>query len=163
MGNYKDLEYEFIERSIALIEQYEGICPQFSFEKQYNHTLLINCLLGLIVMPKERVISYIPKKQLTPKVKEEIGLKNSSINYKIKNLKDLIIRLRHSVAHFDIVVESRDKKLLIDEIIFREKENGNIYEIVRFESNELLPFIKYYSNWLLRNLKQYRGNNDTIT
>ena len=152
MGNYADLEYQFIERSLALIDQYEDIRPQFPFEEQYNHTLLVNCLLGLIVMPKERVITYIPKRALTGEARREIGLQNSWINNDIRNLKELIIRLRHSIAHFDIAVESRDDKFLIDEIVF--KDNG--YEIVKIEAAEVLPFIKYYSKLLLQNLKKYR-------
>ncbi len=158
MGNYRELEYEFIERSLALIEQYESIYPKFDFKEQYNYTLLINCLLGLIVMPKEKIISYIPKEQLTIETKNKIGLKNSWINSDIKNMKDLIIALRHSIAHFDIQVESKDEKFLIDEIIFKDKERGSSYEIVRFEARDLLPFIKYYSNWLLENLRKHKQN-----
>lgn len=159
MGNYANLEYEFIERSITLIKQYEGVYSQFEFKEQYNYTLLINCLLGLIVMPKERVITYIPNTRLTQEFKNKIGLKKSWINSDIRNLKDLIIKLRHSVAHFDISVESRNDKKLIDEIIFKDKHNGTSYEIVKFEANELLPFINYYANLLLQNIKKYRQNN----
>ena len=43
MWNYKNLEYEFIERTLALIKQYKDVYPKFLFEEQYNHTLLINC------------------------------------------------------------------------------------------------------------------------
>lgn len=156
MGNYADLEYEFIERTLALIMQYESILPRFPFKEQYNHTLLINCLLGLIVMPKERIMTYIPKKELTHEFRMEIGLQQSSINTSITNLKDLIIKLRHSLAHFDIEVESKDEKLLIDEIVF--KDNGG--EIVRFAASELAPFVRYYSTWLLSNLKQYRKDKE---
>lgn len=160
MGNYKDLEYEFVERTLALIRQYEGIWPQFDYKEQYNYTLLINCLLGLIVMPKERIVSYIPKENLTPETKNKIGLKSSWINNDIKNLKDLIITLRHSIAHFDIKVASHNDSFLVDEIIFKDKKNNTSYEIVKFKANELLPFIKYYSSWLLQNLKKYRQNNN---
>jgi len=158
MGNYKDLEFEFIERSLALISQYEGIATGFDFKEQYNYTLLINCLLGLIVMPKERIISYIPQERLTQEFKKGIGLENSKVNGDIKNLKELIIALRHSIAHFDIKVESHNKKFLIDEIVFMDNSNSRDYEIVRFKANELLPFINYYSGWLMDNLKKYRRN-----
>jgi hypothetical protein len=156
MGNYKDLEYEFIERSLSLISQYESIAPNFDFKEQYNYTLLINCLLGLIVMPKERIVSYIPKKRLTQEFKKKIGLENSKVSNDIKNLKDLIIALRHSIAHFDIKVESYNKDFLIDEIVFMDNSNCGNHEIVRFKAEELLPFIKYYSTWLMKNLKKYR-------
>lgn len=156
MGNYKDLEYEFIERSLSLISQYESMASNFDFKEQYNYTLLINCLLGLIVMPKERIVSYIPKKRLTQEFKKKIGLENSKVSNDIKNLKDLIIALRHSIAHFDIKVESYNKDFLIDEIVFMDNSNCENHEIVRFKAEELLPFIKYYSTWLMKNLKKYR-------
>ena len=160
MGAYEDLEYEFVERSLKLIKQYDGIWPKFPFKEQYNYTLLINCLLGLIVMPKERIVHYIPKEKLTPETKKKIGIEDSWINDDIKDLKDLIISLRHSIAHFDIVVLSDEESKLIDRIIFRKKKNNTINEIVKFRADELLPFITYYSNWLLKNLKEYRQNNN---
>ena len=110
-------------------------------------------------MPKERVITYIPTTRLTQDVKNKIGLKESWINSDIRNLKDLIIKLRHSVAHFDITVESHGDKKLIDEIIFKNKNNGTSDEIVKFKASELLPFINYYSDLLLNNIKKYRQNN----
>ena len=156
MGNYKDLEFEFIERTLALIKQYDGIYSQFPFPEQYNHTLLINCLLGLIVLPKEKIVTYVPKEKLTQKFKNEIGLKKSWVNEDIKTLYDLIIKLRHAVAHFDIKVESHSESFLIDEIIFKDKNNGANYEIIKFKANELFSFIIYYSNLLLQNLIKYR-------
>jgi hypothetical protein len=157
MGNYKDLEYEFVERSLALIEQYNNISSELEFKKQYNHTLLINCLLGLIVLPKERIITYIPNDRLTLEIRKRIGLENSIIHDEINTLRDLIIKLRHAVAHFNIKVISNDDDFLIDEIVFMDRNN----EIIRFRANELLPFIKYYSDWLLQNLNQHRQNSNT--
>ena len=54
MGNYYQLEIDFVRRTLDLIEQYEHLKDQFPFEQQFNHTLLTNCLLGLIVLPKEK-------------------------------------------------------------------------------------------------------------
>jgi hypothetical protein len=160
MGNYDNLEHDFIERTLALIKQYEDVYPNFHFQEQYNHTLLINCLLGLIVMPKERVITYVPKEQLTQNFKRRIGLNNSWINSDIRTLHDLIVKLRHSVAHFDIKFMSYDERNLIDEIIFNDSENDANYEIIKFKANELLPFVNYYSKLLLENIKKYRINDD---
>ena len=156
MGNYKDLEYEFIERSLALVDQYENIYPQFNFNEQYNHTLLINCLLGLIVLPKARMITYIPNNRLTHEIKKDIGLETSIIDENIHTLRDLIFELRNAIAHFDIKVISNDDKFLIDEIVFLDEDRV----IAKIKANELLTFIKYYSNLLLRNLIQYRKNNN---
>ena len=68
MGNYIDLEAEFVERTIRLIAQYTDLVKILPFKDQLNYTLTINCLLGLIVIPKERVITYIPRFFLMKKI-----------------------------------------------------------------------------------------------
>jgi HEPN pEK499 p136 len=155
MGNYKDLEYEFVERTLNLISQYEHLKYDFEFNEQYDHTLLINCLLGLVVMPKERTRSDIPKQRLTEAFRREIGLSNSVINKRITDLRELILALRNSIAHFDIQVESYNDEFLIDEIVFNDAMVDEYYEVIRFKSDELLPFLRYYGTWLLHNYKQH--------
>lgn len=98
MGNYHDIEIEFVGRTLRLIDQYLGLVDQFKFEEQYNYTLTLNCLLGLIVMPKERVVSFIPTDRLTSEYKKKIGLVESHIPEEIATLRDLITKLRHSVV-----------------------------------------------------------------
>ncbi|UII26906.1 hypothetical protein LVD15_00270 [Fulvivirga maritima] len=154
MGNYKRIEFDFINRTLALISQYENNLHKYPYEEQYNYTLLINCLLGLIVMPKEKVISHIPNGRLTKELLQEMGLEESQINPDIIDLRDLIMKLRHSVAHFDIRVKSYDDCDRIDEIIFLDQEK-NTSEMIRFRSTELLPFIRYYASWLQHNIQNY--------
>ena len=112
MGNYRDIEKDFIERTIRLIDQYNKNIDQYDFEEQFNYTLTINCLLGLIVMPKERVISFVPNERLTTQYKEHIGLSTSEIGEGVDTLKDLIYKLRHAVAHFNINVISETEEPL---------------------------------------------------
>src|SRR3989304_5249303 len=51
---YETVERDFVERSIKIITQYEKyITPCVPKEEQYEVTLLLNCLLGLIVLPFE--------------------------------------------------------------------------------------------------------------
>lgn len=81
MGNYTDFKQEFIMRTMMLIEQYhEEIIPTKPFYEQFNYTLLINCLLGLIVMPRERAISAIPIDRLTTEFKKGMGIQDSLYN-----------------------------------------------------------------------------------
>jgi len=156
MGNYERLELDFINRTLALIAQYESDLHQYEFEQQFNYTLLINCLLGLIVLPKERTISYIPNERLTTEIKNSMGLFESFINPDIRELRELIIALRHAVAHFDINVVSNNENFLVDEIVFSDTSNGGVpNELVRFKSEELLPFIRYYASRLTRNIENY--------
>jgi len=158
MGNYADLEIEFIERTMSLLDQYNFLLIEndIPFKEQFNYTLLINCLLGLIVMPRERVFSYIPTTPLTAEFKNEIGLVSSTISSQIRNLRDLIKKLRHSVAHFDFVVLSTNEEFLIDEIVFRDLVESENREIVKFKAEELFGFLRYYSDCLISNLRKYR-------
>ena len=50
MGNYSDFETDFVQRTLALIDQYNEMIEVLGkpFREQYNYTLTLNCLLGLI-------------------------------------------------------------------------------------------------------------------
>ncbi|WP_237673247.1 HEPN family nuclease, partial [Salmonella enterica] len=48
MGNYSDFETDFVQRTLALIDQYIEMIVVLGipFRVQYNNTLNLNCLLG---------------------------------------------------------------------------------------------------------------------
>ncbi|MFK5981520.1 MAG: HEPN family nuclease [Flavobacteriaceae bacterium] len=156
MGNYKNIEHDFIERTMNLISQYESLLHRFPFEEQYNYTLLINCLLGIIVLPKERVFSHIPNPRLTNALKRKMGLDASKINPNYTNLRDLIIGLRNSIAHFNFEIISQTDDFLVDNIVFNKSIEDGGTEIASFKSDELLPFIRYYADWVKTNILEYR-------
>ncbi len=158
MGNFKDLESEFIERTLRLLSQYEGITYKYKFEEQFNHTLLVNCLLGLIVLPKEKTIIYLPNTTWSMELKTKMGIENSTFNKNITNLKDLIIALRHTVAHFDITFESKSDEFLIDFIVFKDRKKGKNYVVASFVPLELICFLRYYGNWLVSIIREHQGN-----
>lgn len=151
MGNYRNLEHDFIDRTLALIAQYDSILYKYKFEQQYNYTLLLNCLLGVIVMPKSRLYSHIPNHRITSQLKKEMGLVDSYIHPKFTTLRELISALRNSIAHFNIEIESKDNEFLIDNIIFRRPDTANTI-IANFNAGELLPFMRYYACWIKTNI-----------
>lgn len=102
MGNYKNFEVDFVDRTLRLIAQYETTLYKYDFERQFNYTLLVNCLMGLIILPKEKAISYLPNNRINAQLKQDMGIIQSTINSDIKDLKELIIALRHSIAHCNI-------------------------------------------------------------
>lgn len=157
MGNYKDIEVEFIERTLNLISQYESILHKYEFTEQYNYTLLLNCMLGLIVVPKETNLSHIPTNRLTIALKKDMGLVHSRINEDILTLRELIISLRHSISHFNIAVISDldDDKNIINYFDFFNDKNGKNFLICRFYASELLPFLRYYGSWYISNKENF--------
>jgi len=157
MGNYKDIEVEFVERTLKLISQYESILNKFEFSEQYNYTLLLNCMLGLIVVPKETNLSHIPTDRLTTGLKKDMGLVYSTISEDIHTLRDLIIGLRHSISHFNIAVTSDldDEKNIINHFDFFNDKDGKNYLICRFYASELLPILRYYGSWYISNKEKF--------
>ncbi|MBM6636701.1 hypothetical protein JTF12_20420 [Leclercia adecarboxylata] len=156
MGNYSDFEIDFIERTLALIDQYNNMIEGKPFSEQYNYTLTLNCLLGLIVMPKELAVSYLPSNRLTPELKAEIGLNQSHLPGEEMNLRELIHKMRNSVAHFCVQVESINDARLVDRIVFKETHGaGRVY--ATFSAPELLPFLRYYAALLITNMRRQRG------
>ena len=153
MGNYYQLEIDFVRRTLDLIEQYEQLKDQFPFEQQFNHTLLTNCLLGLIVLPKEKALSYIPKTRIAfVKALAEWGISKSTFNPDIKDTVELFQRLRNAVAHFDITFISETPEHLIDKIEFRDVEAD--LDVATFYADEFLQFIRFYATTLLTNLER---------
>ena len=155
MGNYRNIETEFVERTLRLIDQYYAVLDNYPFEDQFNYTLTINCLLGLIVMPKEKVISYVSTDRLTPDYLAEIGSPSLIVGQNINTLRGLIKSMRNAVAHFDIAVISEDEENLVDYLVFSDSENSDAL-VAKFRANELLPFLRYYAGNLIANIENHR-------
>jgi hypothetical protein len=154
MGNYVNIETDFIERTIRLIDQYNELIADLDFDEQLNFTLTINCLLGLIVMPKERVISFIPNDPITEEYKKDLGFQYSTIGNGITRFRELILQLRNSVAHFKIEIESENDEFLVDYLVF-SRTNGDL--VARIKADEMVPFLKFYTRSVLQNLQRRNG------
>ena len=154
MGGYQYFEHDFIDRTLHLIGQYEDILHQYPFAEQYNYTLLINCLFGIIVMPKERAESRLPADRITADLKKEMGLVESTFAANVKTLKDLAIKMRHSISHASFEVESHSDQHLIDFIVFSDAPDYGGLEFARFKADELLPFVRYYGGWVMSNIRR---------
>lgn len=156
MGNYHNLQSEFIQRTLRLIDQYYDQFGAYPFNEQFNYTLMINCLLGLIVMPKEKVIDLVPNDLLTPEFLASIGAPSTELGENVTTLRRLIISLRNAVAHFDINVISINGENLIDFLEFSDSRNGGAL-VAKFRANELLPFLRHYSQFVLQSIETSRA------
>ena len=117
---YETVERDFVLRSIKIIEQYEEhVRPRVPTEQYYDVTLLLNCLLGLIVLPFE----HSKRKQGNPQFPEifsgddtpiselskdwgigELKIERFKINGKNIDgneitLRKIVAMFRHSMAH----------------------------------------------------------------
>ena len=89
-----------MHRTRQILRDYKG---------EYDATLLINCLLGLVIVPKEEFLMSVPEDSFSTIT--EWGIDGSSIknqgkvtdnNPKPATTRGFVINLRHSVAHFSL-------------------------------------------------------------
>lgn len=100
MSYLGDFDRAFMKHTLRIVDEYQG---------GFDATLLVNCLLGLLVVPKESFVQAIPEVPLTELA--QWGINPESIrspgkpypgNPKPDTLRGLVIALRHAVAHFRI-------------------------------------------------------------
>lgn len=98
MSFNSDFERAFIQRSLALVQNYQG---------PYDASLLLNCLLGLLIVPKESCLKAIPADPVSDLVDWGVSPECIKKTGKYRNeddnpetLRGLVWRLRNAVAHF---------------------------------------------------------------
>ena len=106
---YELFERDFIVRTLRLVEQYEQhVMKDVPKQEQFEVTLLINCLLGLLVLPKERCYVSIPALPLdqlndwglSPDFIQSWGNHPRNLNPEhYGTLLEVVQRLRNGVAH----------------------------------------------------------------
>ena len=95
-----DFENQFMIRTLEIIKEYDG---------KYDATILVNCLLGLLVVPREKSYERIPNDPIADIYKWGIPIK-SIISYgkcscgdaHLKTLRQLVRSLRNLVALFTL-------------------------------------------------------------
>lgn len=144
---YQNFNIDFVKRTIELLE---------SVETEYDVTLLINCLFGLIVIPTEYKYHRATYEKYAEKCLENI--KKYSFRRKCEDEQDLVRCIKNSLSHLNFQVGSDGSKLNM--IKFRDKKfykningvyfknnNGNVTEI-EFTVDKLREFAhemaKYY-------------------
>lgn len=105
MSSY-NAETDFITRTKALLEQYGQNNSTRQPSDTYDVTLLLNCLIGLVVIPRERYKNKIPKINVDGDwgIAEYITI----IEYNKKTLKETVRHIRNSVAHGNVNPISED-------------------------------------------------------
>lgn len=91
---------EFIKRTLTIIQQYKDL-ETFMGREFYNVTLLLNCLLALVVMPREAEVNRIFDVDIPNTIKSTIQKSEDSNGIQLKlKFKEYIIGLRNAIVHF---------------------------------------------------------------
>ena len=102
----KSIEKEFVDRTLHILEYYHG---------PYGVTLLVNCLLGLIVLPKERDFNHISHDKALHL--HDLGLGDGvilswgKIKEEERNVARFLRCMRNSIAHIHINSISADGEI----------------------------------------------------
>jgi len=155
MSDYKNQEIDFITRTKKIIEQYHNF--QFEGEEKFEVTLLLNCLVGLLILPQQHWFDSLPMEIVSKKdwgIREDyiLSIKESET----KNVKDIARHLRNSISHYNFKVFD-DSTNKINSIIFEDFKD-NKKEEKTFEANIPIEGLRLFTtnltNVFLKEMKQ---------
>lgn len=109
MSYYLQQEFDFVERTKKILEQYDKIDFSKNKNEKYEVTLLLNCFVGLLILPKEHWFVNLPTSLIEEK---EWGISPSHIKIiegDVKSVKEVARHFRNSVAHYRFEVFSNEK------------------------------------------------------
>ncbi len=99
-GPARKFERNFMQRTLRILQEYTG---------PYDATLLLNCLLGLLIVPREALIDQIDREPftsfnswgITPSCVRNFGAPTRN-NPQPQTLRGVVRSLRDAVAHFHV-------------------------------------------------------------
>lgn len=154
MSAYLQQEYDFIERTKTIIEQYASIKDS----KKYEVTLLMNCFIGLLILPQQHWYDKLPDIIISEK---EWGISADDISFiKIsekKDIKNISRHLRNSISHYRFTA-FKDDSNNISQIRFEDnnKHDGKTFEATLSVSS-IKKFIFHFSELLCEIMKKEKS------
>ena len=154
MSNYKNQEFDFIKRTKKIIEQYQNF--QIEKEESFEVTLLLNCLVGLIIIPKQHWFDSLPTEIVSQK---EWGINQDNILFikepELKTVKNIARHIRNSISHYNFIAFDNSANE-INSIMFRDfmddkKEEKTFEADISIEGLRL--FTTNLTNIFLNNMK----------
>lgn len=146
MSFYKNQDLDFVIRTKKLIKQYDSF--QIDKNDKFEVTLLINCCVGLLILPQQRLFNNLPEELID---KKNWGISPQEISVMInrhkktekKNIKNIARHLRNSVAHYRFA--ALPKKIEdITEINFKDYLNDK--STLSFEVTVKIDDLKIFAN-----------------
>ena len=149
MTDYARMEVDFIRRTLEIIDQYaELVRGRVDKDQEYEVTLLMNCLLGLLIYPQQIAhhkgwqpwlstakLSYEDSQWgLSREMLRSAGYLNDNqtkIGYERLTVRNLIRQMRNAAAHARFYVgDHSDNQGQITEIEFKDEEREDGFHLV---------------------------------
>lgn len=156
MSAYQQQEYDFINRTKDLLKQYENF--KIKDKEKYEVTLLLNCFVGLLIMPQQYWVDHLPSDLTSEK---EWGIKpehisiieNGKTENPGKNIKSIVRHLRNSVSHYNFNVFSNQQNN-ISKIQFKDKRGDTITFEASIPLGNLRSFMDKFSSYMLKVMEE---------
>jgi hypothetical protein len=151
MSIYKKQEFDFILRTFKIIEQYQLL--KLPKEENYEVTLMINCMVGLLVLPQQQWFSHLPKDLISTK---DWGIDPAHISFikESKTVNEIAKHLRNALSHYNFTAFA-GKSSSITKIKFKDIDSRN--GVLTFEAtipiSNLMSFLKKISSSMLEIMK----------
>ena len=137
-----DFEHSFMQYTLKIVRDYHEDFPA---------TLLLNCLLGLLIVPRETSFETIPDEPIAnlskwgidPKSIIRMGRVHQN-NAQPDTLRELVRRLRNAVAHFRIEPIPKTEEVKS----FRFTDENGFHAVIKLK--ELRVFVERLAEHLNR-------------
>jgi len=145
MSEYAIFPIDFVNRTRENLEKYSGT---------YEVTNLINCCLGLIIIPKQQLTNDELPKYVFNNEDNFFGITKSNIPFEENSKFDLPNVLRHirnGIAHGRIEQKTQNGKIVALRIHDKQNENGIENFVIEFSIEEFKNFAVKISDLFIRN------------
>ena len=151
MSAYKQQEFDFVLRTQKIIGQYNSL----SIKNKYEVTLLLNCFVGLLILPQQAWYESLPDELISL---QKWGISPNQIVFikdsETKSIKNITRHLRNSISHYRFEVFSNVNKK-ISELKFNDYD---LNEVKTFEATLSIKiissFLKIFSTYILDKMKE---------
>lgn len=114
--NYEDFIADFAERTLKNLDHIQALASAGN-EDLFPVTQLWNSLLGLVVLPRERDIKRIPRRDL-----EDLTSDGWTFNGgESRKLRDIVLKLRNAVSHFNVEFMSGPEGQITSVTVWNER------------------------------------------
>ena len=137
MSAYLKQEFDFIERTKTIIEQYDAIKDS----TKYEVTLFMNCFIGLLILPQQHWYDKLPDIGISEK---EWGISPDDISFikkcEKKDINNISRHLRNSISHYRFTA-FKDDSNNISKISFHD---NNKHDVKTFEATLSVSSLKKF-------------------
>lgn len=144
---YTNQERDIISRTKKILEQYDTYVPTRD-QSSYRDTLFINCLVGLLIIPKEKWFDSLPTEIVN---RNDWGISDSDIlliKGDLKSVQQVARRIRNSISHYNFKVLG-DGSGQLEKIKFEDRDGSIETFEATIKIEDMRVFVEKLTDYLV--------------